>query len=190
MAQWSDGRRWVKVQETWSTTKEDEGLGVFVSEDVVGQWRRRGLLQGSVSAPVGLFGGLVTRSQLLRPLWQVCGPSPPPTSPSAGCPWPSKGQKTDKWTDSSVFSWQFLFTTSVRSLQPNTSLFLRLPGGNRSVYLMLSWSDNRHQMWADEHRHKLWMTVSWSENTAHQVVSWLFVLHNGWWVMVINESRC
>ena len=32
----------------------------------------------------------VSGSQSLRPPWQVCGPSPPLTSPSAVCPWPLK----------------------------------------------------------------------------------------------------
>lgn len=27
-------------------------------------------------------------SQSLTPPWQACGPSPPPASPSAACPWP------------------------------------------------------------------------------------------------------
>ncbi len=35
----------------------------------------------------------VSRSQSLTPPWQVCGPSPPPTSPSAACPWPSGDRK-------------------------------------------------------------------------------------------------
>lgn len=41
---------------------------------------------------------LLSQRQSLTPPWQVCGPSPPPTSPSAACPWPSDGQKTLRHT--------------------------------------------------------------------------------------------
>ena len=41
---------------------------------------------------------LVSRSQSLTPPWQVCGPSPPPTSPSAACPWPVRRQETQSNT--------------------------------------------------------------------------------------------
>lgn len=37
-----------------------------------------------------------SQSQPLTPLWQVCGPSPPPTSPSAACPSSWKRWKTVK----------------------------------------------------------------------------------------------
>jgi hypothetical protein len=58
---------------------------------------------------------------VVKPLWLVCGPSPPPASPSAGCPWPRGNQHTH----THCYTHKLLHTHTSQCKNPHTDSYQR-----------------------------------------------------------------